>query len=414
MSTVQFGGLFRYRNYGTLSDPPWNYINTSILRTEGVTYGVNRADWKSRIRQRLSATTTLSGVRYKYEQALVSASFQWVHKTNPGLIDNVDFSGDFFGQYLQVPGSASTISLDKANDTALRRLNSKILATQRSFQTLPFIGELGEAIRMIRNPLKILWKGQFDFMVRFSEKRRWHRGKDPYEIHNRVAEAWLETVFGWQPFIGDIEDAIVALSKFRDVYPPHVNVVGSATDNRVGSSISFPLSPIGTVNPGGKRWSSDEASVRYKACIALAQPSIRTELHRYGISWRDITPAVWELIPFSFLADYFTNIGAIIDAASINLASVRWIEKGTSVTARSFVSFSSSIAPKGSDYVLTRNFCSCAGVTSASRTDVNRVDYSGQSLIPPLRFQIPGLSTKWLNMAALLLTHKRTAHSVYH
>jgi hypothetical protein len=53
------------------------------------------------------------------------------------------------------------------------------------------------------------------------------------------------------------------------------------------------------------------------------------KLRVFGLSPEEFVPTVWELLPWSFLVDYFTNIGDILEAGATDTSTVAWIEQAT-------------------------------------------------------------------------------------
>jgi hypothetical protein len=122
-----------------------------------------------------------------------------------------------------------------------------------------------------------------------------------------------------------------------------------------------------------------------------------------GFDPSSFLPTVWELIPYSFLIDYFTNIGDVIEGWSqlgINLA---WCNR---TTKKSLVVKSSSFSNKLISKQLTGlnyeavSFEPSLGVVEKSV--VSRAQFNGVRN-PGLIFRMPSFgSQKWLNIAALV------------
>jgi hypothetical protein len=47
-------------------------------------------------------------------------------------------------------------------------------------------------------------------------------------------------------------------------------------------------------------------------------------LRSAGFTLKDFVPTVWELIPLSYVADWFFNIGAVLDAWAFNQSQISW------------------------------------------------------------------------------------------
>jgi hypothetical protein len=127
-----------------------------------------------------------------------------------------------------------------------------------------------------------------------------------------------------------------------------------------------------------------------------------------GFQFRDFVPTVWELIPYSFVSDYFVNIGDILEAACTDTSIVR------RVTLIEIVEWtrSTSVSP---NYDLSlkemkTRYGNVKGVSQEGRPGkfelvtriVRRTPLSGVPFPTP-RFDPPELFSKHsLNLAALL------------
>lgn len=59
----------------------------------------------------------------------------------------------------------------------------------------------------------------------------------------------------------------------------------------------------------------EKHTVRYRGRIdAQVDAPVWNNLDLFGFSAKEFVPTLWELLPWSFLVDYFTNVGDILDA----------------------------------------------------------------------------------------------------
>lgn len=123
------------------------------------------------------------------------------------------------------------------------------------------------------------------------------------------ADNFLEFHFGWAPLLSDIHGAASVL--MNGVPPVHVSAKGKSVDVIVNSH---------TVTPGpyGKtavetRYGLATTTTRLSAYVKVSNPNVWL-LNQLGL----INPVTiaWNLVPFSFVVDWFVNISNVLNGYS--------------------------------------------------------------------------------------------------
>jgi hypothetical protein len=301
--------------------------------------------------------------------------------------------GLFFDGDITNVQSPAAFPLTVADGRALTILSKKLVNHRQAINGSTFVAELSEAIRMIRSPAKSLRHGINAYFK--SAKKRTRRANIP--TANRIlSDTWLEYSFGWAPLINDINGARSVFDKLRKqrkvtvLRAPGVYESSELTNGNFNSGRTL------------FRWVKDEqvfVLVYYQAWMETHLDPLSQLVRVTGFDWPSFLPTVWEVIPYSFLVDYFTNVGDIISALVAPKDDVQFVSK-TSVRSRAhlLVSRGEAIGAGVYNYPWSLNVPS---VTKVSRRIVDRAPYTG-SLIPSLVWEIPGQgSLKWLNIAAL-------------
>jgi hypothetical protein len=122
-------------------------------------------------------------------------------------------------------------------------------------------------------------------------------------------------------------------------------------------------------------------------------------MNLFGFMPEEFVSTVWNLLPWSFLSDYFVNIGDILEATFFDSSGITWTAK-TTLSEISVVqgSLMPRKAPTG-----------WSGSGSGGSFKVRRKSMSRgtlQTFIPTLEVSLPGQPQQWINMAALAATHK--------
>lgn len=367
--------------------------------------------WKQRILNGTSATTTFDGV---IQESTVKPGYMKVSFWHPtGQARDLQRPAWFSinGEFL--PYRAVTFAaggdLTSANNQALTLLMQKVRATNSHFMGGVFLGELREVVRMIASPARTLREGIGDY---FSTLRK-RKGRAPkHRLKQILADTWLEYSFGWQPLISDVKAGAEALARW--------DLEGEGILNRRSRIRAFARTEQlwGTPPPAEEvdnnycyytRYSRNVGSstviytvgMEYNATAPVGSARRLAELSGFNLS--DFVPTVWELIPWSFVVDYFSNVGDIIAYSCTDTSNMSWKQK-TIVTSFKEEVHTVADHKKVIAAIPKQDLISIEGDSLGSQTStlssVSRVSLSALDY-PQLQFTYPGASTKWINLLAL-------------
>jgi len=407
-----------------------NTGETLITALNYVTTGENYVDWKWRILNGFNATTTLEGkktsIRHTngvmfFERRELDANNVIIH-TNTSSVQG----------YIHFPallGGSDPSSLDdsEAFTKALVKFNQRAMEVSHKFQGGVFLGELAQTLHGIRHPAEALSKGLRTYnsaakklqkqyrkeLLRVSSGRTSKTLKDAQidlgsnRVRNLIRQGskvisglWLEGVFHWQPLVHDIDDAMKALADRYATKPAFQRVTAKAESNSVLSR------DITGYTDGPWTWfvevtQKSEISVIFRGAVGIqATDPVVPDAANWGFDLRSFIPTLWEVMPYSWLIDYFTNIGDVINGWSFGGHNVRWaattVRKSFHVEDRT-IERKLSLAPPG--YVYLGNFSPSS--TVSYRTSVLRLPYTG-NFIPLATWRIPTSTRKLLNVSALI------------
>lgn len=158
-------------------------------------------------------------------------------------------------------------------------------------------GQLTRAMRALRRGFP------FEF---FKELGMLHRA--PRRLPNRsdpkkAADLWLEWHFGWVPFIGDLYDSVQVLQKG---VPDLIVVRARASSPALFLDLSYET---------GTRIRTDQLFGKYKeemgAVVRVSNPNMHLA-NSLGLT--NPVSVLWEVVPFSFVVDWFIPVGQFIGA----------------------------------------------------------------------------------------------------
>jgi hypothetical protein len=396
----------------TNPDAQGNPMTSTILSgvsTETTTKsGVSVPSYREKLRSGLNATSPYSVIATRrrathgYAIGVMSQSFSGQFKTVSRKIQ-----GRFAPYTLADTGGSSfvTNAINEGTLAFLKRVRKK----QTLFQGGIFLGEFKQALHGIMNPAGAIK----DLMTRnlFAyDKLRRRRYKSKKHFRSVIRSTWLEWAFHWAPLISDAEDAAKALAeqigKFRrEIEPVHHKLdfttgLGSVSVNDAyipsSSIICHRLVTTGTIQVQ----SSHAGGVR---CAAYGGANSGFDSRLWGLHPRDFVPTIWELIPFSWAIDYFSNIGEVLTCWSYGTSGLVWYSRTDKVTRSCTTTASLNEEQNVKTYVSNPRWLSGHGSPSSSthsRFTLNR----GSVVYSPTvswNIEFPGWR-KAINLASVL------------
>lgn len=138
-------------------------------------------------------------------------------------------------------------------------------------------------------------------------KRLFKHGKG---TSGSIGDNWLELQYGWKPLLSDVYGSMSELARKDDETKDRyrVTVRGSASNN-----YSYQHNSAYADQYGARTVQTIQRSVRVRLDYHYTNPVTGT-LARLGIS--DPLTLAWELLPWSFVADWFLPVGSYLQSLS--------------------------------------------------------------------------------------------------
>ncbi len=389
-----------------------SYSTNALTRTRT---GVTNPLYKSQIKLGLNASTDFSATAIENHFTLGHYHLHRKLKTE-GSSPTTQVQQTY--DVVWCPGlsdpTATHLNASEANNLALIDFYKRARNAQRSFQSGTFIGELIEVLHMIRNPAKAFRSGLTDYFAIVKKRSKGIR-RLPERLRKKTAEkviadSYLEAAFGWQPLLSDIDDGARALAQISERAVREYKLVRGKGSTSTAVDQATVVNTIGTSTAIRARLSERNiktAEVMYYGSIYLTDDvssSIQPRL--LGFTLSDLVPTAWNLLPWSFLIDYFSNIGDVLEAWSFQRSEIRWCSKvvrriNTDVFTHTHDP--ANIAPTTFDII---SQSAIDGKSSAIRKEITRTGSVSVGL-PAFRFELPFKSNKWLNIAALVAARRQ-------
>jgi len=377
-------------------------VRPTAVELVGVRTGEINPRYKDQIGKLLNATTPLTA----YEQTVKIVSRGQVDVVFRPSQGGGSFSSTEFGigsraKVWAIPNGAYPIDSSVRNQSiaeARSRAASKINALQSPFNTQVFAAELGETFKLLQGPYVKTGKRIGSLLLSLNNARK--RGQKLKA--DDISSAWLEMRFGIMPLLSDIKDISKLINeKLDDRKVTQLRSYGEA------SKVLYYGNSVSNGNTPGLLFKiTDNYVQKYQTFItcglALEYQDRVNGLSALTDQLLDVTQlpvTAWELIPFSFLVDYFVNVGDIIQSSCTARNAVSYVSESLVVTThREFISdFWKNDRP---DLIASANPVSPTRHVISTLRNVTR---SGGSLgIPPLTFTLPGSNIRYANIAALI------------
>lgn len=356
--------------------------------------------YKVQIRDLHNATTGFVG---QHDRVLRQVPMNWVAEYRDHNSSDSTIYRDFLKGFFSLPGHLGSIPPPgDLNNKALTRFFLSIRRAQVAYSAPTALGELRETLRMIRSPAKALRQTLEPHISRAATaKRRYPKMRGP-EFRQAIADSWLETSFGWIPFINDLKQL---MRTYQDALnkPRMMRVNGFAIDQNVKDQFIVGSSNYTNIRYDTSHRTIGSRFVKYRGVVACETEGVPwNNWDLFGFTPSEFIPTAWELLPWSFLLDYFSNIGEILEAGVTSLSGLKWYCKSdvSSQTSQTLYSpnFEKTHAVLGKLISLSKSPGYVEWRSSNVSRSVPQLEY------PTLRFELPGHGAQFANMLALFIS----------
>lgn len=427
-SSVSFPARYQYHaSQGGPSTTPGSVTadRSKVITAVRTRTGVSLPKFKTIIRNGGSATTPLTGTydgfnlsgRTNVSYDLQHADGSWAKRSVKGDVALYHYRKYADGSPLPPPVSGS----GTAENRARQRFFKKLREVQVQVSGPTFLGELREAVQMIRRPAAAIRESQERYFRAMKQWRGAHRPpttpnqkwKWRKELEKVAGGLWLEQSFGWKPLLNDIEQGVLAYERLT---PPIVdsiliNVGDSDSEDLYKGLVAEGTNYFTNKNIDGCVFDSailgakQSRTVRYRGRVTgtTEAPTWERGLDLFGFTPSEFVPTAWELLPWSFLIDYFANIGNLLTNSVTRTSGVNWVNR----TERNTISLSMALYPNAEKTRLTLGAAwniSGGGAVTFTHLKRTTVDRGQRGSVPLPFFQFDsGLNVgQMCNITALL------------
>lgn len=304
----------------------------TATRVRSRTPGANPTNFRYKIANHISATSSFDATKFWYnakqyrgKARLIAAPAYW------GTGDRISScerfgTGDGYSLISDLPTTPPLFSgstYTSAYNLAVQRLYDTIREMESHVQTGETIGEYKQTIKLLKRGLgglrDLIDHVSKDHVKILKKEQAWNNTK---RMAKSLADLTLEYRFGIEPLakvLGEGAGAIQSDSYMEAFLPFSVSgkAISTIEENNTTWG-AFPTMHLRTLR-------DSEQKVRFKGEYRLRSkedgPSYARSL---GLTWRELTPTLYNLCPYSFLLDYVVNLHTFIETLAVPFSSVAW------------------------------------------------------------------------------------------
>ncbi len=406
----------------------WKKITTNdgVEQTQEASYtwldgftGAKNPRYRDQIRSGVNAATNASGQSTQMgAKAPGQATFYGRrYSVFTGLIVqeyNSTMSGDFGGL---LAFSMDSAGATEADNTASARFYSKCRSALSALMAGEALGEYKETIKGVRDRGTQLFKtfpAYIDHLIRDLEGRRGKLRRKPrrqrrIEVDKRIADLYLEYKFGWKPLASDIENSIKGIVDSTPLIDTR-GVVATARSDAYEPIIQKISDSSAYFEVNGVHRYEGYSSVRYKGAVSIAHERGQRIREQMGLTLDNFIPTVYNLIPYSFIVDYFSNLGEIVNALSFSNTRVNWAIRTERTVCKQSATSTEMRVIKPADTMDWRSVIVEQSLSPStwSITRTNFVRLANIAVpIPTLSLKWPTSGSVWTNLGALVLSRTK-------
>lgn len=277
--------------------------------------GVSLPGWRKKIAMKQSATTGYQRTVTKVHVMDPAEIYTPVVNSSCSATNWSVRKNEVFTTHIPVNALTAfpAIAADSVlEDQALAKIRSRINDYDSMYNAFVPLGELRELHGLIRGMAQSGLKlgGLIALML-----NRVHSRKTLLHTARLASDTWLTWNFGLSPMVSDIKSVCESIALATTNLPSHrenakaSKVFRSSSSTENGGSHPLPALTI-------QRSFISEQTTGFFAGLSPVVKSANDYAaysNALGINAGNLVPAIWELIPYSWLIDYFTNAGDVIE-----------------------------------------------------------------------------------------------------
>lgn len=255
-------------------------------------------DWRVKLAKGVGVTNSYSRKEYRYIKPLHAQAY--------GHTKTATLDRSCKCLIRRAPGTQDMFVGEKTEvrEAALNKLKRKLQSHYGDMNLMTPLAELKD----LRGTLLNTARFTSDFMRKLLSLRRRTR-KSSYRY---AGDLWLNFNFGVLPLIGDTAKAAASIQDYLDRSDHTFRIVGQEDTDWVSSNNELGYTGLQTATLNTNIAMKHTLSYKYVGGFSTTVRSANDYgvLRHLGFTFENIIPTAWELVPYSWVMDYFTTAGA--------------------------------------------------------------------------------------------------------
>ena len=349
--------------------------------------------WRDAIAAHLSATTPFVG---RFTTCEHVDGMMRIAGTDPGTGQYRFFEKSGWLEFTDFGAATAQSYMDgTAEMQAASKFYNEARSCLHALSGGELLGELGKTAKAIISTAKAMHR----VVNAATQGLSAFKGQSWRTVASDVSSHYLAFKMGWDPLANDV-NALLSDFELDNLEVEKFTCKGRSGANR---SIAQGTGGLGVANYNINVDVTEEYTVRYICEIGVTRYGFGGLTERMGLSPNNWIPTIYNLLPWTYMIDYFTNLGDIVSAISFPTSAIRWVNRTVrnTVTTRVYCGGINDFSGWGGVTTIDK-----PSITTWKNTWVKR-DAAFPPPIPDLQFRMPTTQTesgrgKWLNIAALL------------
>lgn len=292
--------------------------------------------WRRRQRQGL---ITMSGCCLR--RSTIDVTPGSLSYSEPGY--GIVWNGDACGMVAHGFDNAAMVwveeQIPQLRDLSLIKAYAKI--NESTIGCGEYIKEFETTLSMLKSPMLSARKQ----LARVIKRRQYFLSKSKRvasvsDLAKASSDAWLETIYGWKPIFADVEKIH---NRVSDLDRTLARRMVARASERIQSHTVKPFSvpfkgPLGVLNGVGQTDCLSKLSVHAGVIYDVKNHGQVSNSQYFGTRAEDIPVTAWQIMPYSFVIDWFVNVETWIKAVTpkvgVTLLS-NWTTSVNEVTSKS-------------------------------------------------------------------------------